>query len=99
MSPLSAMALSGIGLAQTRMQVAAHNIARLPVEGHRRLEVQASARPGGGVEATVEPAAQPGPALATDLVAMLGAKNDLLANLAVFRAGDRAAGTLLDTLA
>ena len=99
MNSLGAIAVSGMGLAMTRATASAHNLANLPVQGFHRTLPVASARVGGGVEAGVVRAAQPGPAMAEDLLALRQAEHMFSANLAVFRAGDRMAGTLLDVLA
>lgn len=78
-------ALSGMNRSQESLQRHAHNLANLNTEGFRR-----STDPG--------PAAQPGPAIETDLVGELQAKHAFLANLAVFRATNSATGSLLDAL-
>jgi flagellar basal body rod protein FlgF len=93
---IAQIALSGIQAAQTRLDAAAHNIANLDTPGFRRQEVSQSPRSGGGVATTSTLARQPGPALETDLVAQLQAKNAFLANLAVFKTGIAVAGAMLD---
>ncbi len=98
MSPVSAIALSGMNAAMTRLRSGAHNIANAQTEPFRREEVQASARAAGGVDVEVGRAVLPGHALATDLVGQLEAKNAFLANLAVFRTGQQMTGTLIDTI-
>ena len=96
MSSLPLTALSGMQAAQTQLDVAAHNVANAQTPGFRRQQAALTAQPEGGVQARVTTLAQPGPALETDLVAQLQAKNAFLANLAVFRTSNRMAGALLD---
>ena len=98
MNSSSAIALSGLAAAQLGLQVSAHNIANLNTAGFRRQQAVQSADPSGGVSTTVRQAVQAGDALEADVVGQLEAKNAFLANLAVFRAQDRMAGSLLDTL-
>jgi hypothetical protein len=50
------------------------------------------------VRASIGQATEPGAAAAADLAALLQAKMDFMASLAVFRTGDRMAGSLLDTV-
>lgn len=88
MSSTSAIALSGMQAAQLSLQRHAHNLANLGT-----ADVVA-----GGTLARTTRAEAPGPALATDLVGQLQAKNAFLANLAVFKTGDRMAGALLDAV-
>jgi flagellar hook protein FlgE len=94
----SAIALSGMNAEQTRLQASGHNLANLATSGfHRQQEVQVTA-PSGGVGTLLARAPQGGPAMETDVVGLLQAKNAFLANLAVFRTGDRMLGSLIDTL-
>jgi len=95
---ISAIATSGINAAQLGLRTSAHNIANLNTANFRRQEVVATADPAGGVRASVTRAAQPVDATEADVVNQLQAKNAFLANLAVFRAHDRMAGVLLDTV-
>ncbi len=98
MNSTSALALSGMNAAQVRMDSGAHNIANLGSEGFRRQQVLQSPRAAGGVETTIVRADLAGPAMEADMVDMLQAKNAFLANLAVFKAGNRVMGTLLDAV-
>lgn len=98
MSTVSAIALSGLQAAQTRLGTGAHNIANLQTDGFRRQRVEASTRASGGVDMVVARAPEPGHAMIADVVGMLEAKHSYLANLAVFKADDRMQGALLDTL-
>ena len=96
MPSASAIALSGMSAAQTALQASAQNIANLNTDGFRRQQVQQSSMPGGGVSASLSRTTEAGPSIETDLVALLQSKNSFLASLAVFRAGDRMMGSLLD---
>jgi flagellar hook protein FlgE len=96
MSSVSAIALSGMNAAQTSLQANAHNIANLGADGFRRQQVVQASVAAGGVSATLTSSADAGDAMETDLVGLLQGKNAFLANLAVFRTGDRMAGALLD---
>lgn len=96
MTSLSAIALGGMHAAQTALGASAHNIANLGTPGSRRQLVVQSTVADGGVAAALRPAGQPGPALERDLVGLLVAKNQFLANLAVFKTGDALMGSLLD---
>jgi flagellar basal body rod protein FlgC len=98
MNSTSAIALSGLAAAQLGLQVSAHNIANLNTADFRRQQAIQSADPSGGVGTSLRQAAQPGGSLEADVVDQLEAKNAFLANLAVFRAQDRMAGSLLDAL-
>jgi hypothetical protein len=64
--------------------------------GFQRQEVVQSAQAIGGVSTSLTAAGIDGPSLVTDVVAQLQAKNSFLANLAVFKTGDKMAGALLD---
>jgi flagellar hook-associated protein FlgK len=96
---VSAIAASGMSAAQARLQVSAHNLANLSTVGFQRQHLaQTTERPtGAGV--SVVPASEPGTAASVDIVALLQAEADFMANLAVFLAGDRLKGSLLDAVA
>ena len=96
MSSISSIALSGMNAAQTRLGVAAGNVANSQTQGYQRRAVQQSPQADGGVSTQVVQSAQPGAALEADLVSQLQAKNSFLANLAVFKTGNAIAGALLD---
>ncbi len=96
MSNVSSTALSGMKAAQTQLNVAANNVANAQTPGFRRQQAEMTAQPDGGVQARVTTGPREGPALETDLVAQLQAKNAFLANLAVFKTSDRMAGALFD---
>jgi flagellar basal body rod protein FlgC len=95
---MQSIAVSGMSAAQLAMQASAHNIANQNSAHFRRQQVVQAAQPSGGTSAAVTQAQQPGGAIETDLVALLEAKNAFLANLAVFRAGERTSGSLLDAV-
>jgi flagellar hook protein FlgE len=91
-----AIALSGMQAAQAQLQASGHNIANLGTAGFRRAQVQTSAAPDGGVQATTAAAPAAGHAMETDMVGLLQAKNAFLANLAVFKTSEQMMGSLLD---
>jgi flagellar hook protein FlgE len=97
MDRTSSIALSGMQAAQTSLGATAHNIANLATPGFRRQTVEATPLAGGGgVTTTVHQASEAGEDMATDMVGLLTSKHAFLANLAVFRTGDRMLGSLLD---
>jgi flagellar hook-associated protein FlgK len=93
-----AIALSGMKAAQTRLQSSAQNIANLGTASFRRQQVSQTAEIGGGVSTALSQAPEAGNALEADVVGLLQARNSFLANLAVFRTGDKMMGLLLDAL-
>ena len=99
MSSISSIALSGMSAAQTALEASASNVANASTPGYRRREALTAQAPQGGVTTSVQVASQEGPALETDLVAQLQAKNAFLANLAVFKTGNAMAGALIDKTA
>ncbi len=96
MSSLPAISLSGMKAAQSALGASAHNIANLSTPGFRRDQVSQTSSVGGGVDVTVRPATLPGHALEADIFGQLMAKNQFLANLAVFKTHDEVLGSLLD---
>jgi flagellar hook protein FlgE len=96
MNSLLTISASGMQAAQTAARASAHNVANLSTAGFRREQVSFNAAAGGGVTATVSRATVAGNALETDVVGQLAAKNQFLANLAVFKTGDQLMGSLLD---
>lgn len=96
MTNLSAISQSGMQAAQAALSVSAHNIANLATPGFRRQQAGADSLPTGGVAATLRQASQPGNAVDADMVDQLIARNNFLANLAVFKTSDQLMGSLLD---
>lgn len=96
MASISSIALSGMRAAQTSLDASAHNVANLNTPGFRRQEVVQTEDKEGGVSTTITQSPVEGPALETDLVAQLQAKNAFLANLSVFKTSNQMAGALLD---
>ena len=96
MSSLASISLSGMTAAQNALGAAANNIANVQTEGYRRQVVQRTPQAAGGVSTAIATAGQAGSSLESDMVGLLQAKNAFLANLAVFKAGDQAMGSLLD---
>jgi len=97
---LSALSIASFGMnaAQVNLSASAHNIANLSTEPFRREHVTQATAVNGGVTTTLTQAADVGSSLETDMVGMLQAKNDFLANFAVFRRGDQMLGSLLDAV-
>jgi len=96
MRPVSSIALSGMNAAQSSLGSSAHNIANLGTQAFRREEVQQRTATAGGVSTTVTRAALPGNDPLRDVLLQLSASNAFLANLAVFRASNEMASTLLN---
>jgi flagellar hook-associated protein FlgK len=96
MNSISSVSLSGMNAAQTALDAAASNVANASTPDYRRREVTNLQTAQGGVTAEVRSSDAAGPALETDLVAQLQAKNAFLANLAVFKSSNSVAGALLD---
>ncbi len=96
MNSVSAISLSGMNAAQAALGASAHNIANLSTTAFRREQVLQGAAAAGGVTTSLKQAPQEGHALESDMVGQLVAKNQFLANLAVFKAGDQMMGSLLD---
>jgi len=99
MTSLSSIAQSGMQAAQTHLNSSAHNIANLATGGFRRQEVVQTEQSGGGVATSLTRSSATGPALESDVVEQLQAKNAFLANLAVFKTSNKMAGALLDKTA
>lgn len=97
MFSFSAVSLSGMKAAQTSLDASAHNLANLQTEGFRRQRVMQSTQADGGLTTSLSRSSEAGNAIETDLVGQLVAKNQFLANLAVFKTGDQMMGSLLDT--
>ena len=97
MSSITSIALSGMQAAQSQLGVAAGNIANSQTAGYQRRSVEQTAQPQGGVAVSVAVAAQPGADLTTDVVSELQAKDQYMANAAVFHTASHMTGTLLDT--
>ena len=90
--------LSGMSVAQTRLDVATNNIANLNTDNFARKEVTQAELPEGGVTvAGVKSAAQLGSNLEADMVELLQARNTYMTNLSVFKSNnDLLMGTIID---
>lgn len=93
---ISSIGLSGLKAAQTRLDVASHNIANAQTDGFTRQTVIQQEQAGGGVEARVTQAAVPGAELATDLVSQMSASYAFKANLKSIETAQQMTGSLLD---
>ena len=99
MNSVSSISASGMQAAQTQWGAAASNISNLNATNGSRLVVDQSAQPEGGVVAVVRVDVLPLETDGTetvDAVTELQAKNQFLANLAVFKTGDQMMGKVID---
>jgi flagellar hook protein FlgE len=96
MSYLSAISQSGMRAAQTALDASAHNIANLATRDFRRAQVAQASASSGGVTTSLTQASERGNTIEADMVGQMVAKNAFLANLAVFRTGDKMLGAFLD---
>ena len=100
MSSAFAIATSGLKAAQLRLDSTAHNIADLGTPGFRRQSVAQQAVPDlGGVQAQSILMAQPGAALAQDVVDQMVASYAFKAHVLVLRTAREMTGSLLDVRA
>ncbi len=98
-SSVSSISLSGLQAAQSRLDVSANNIANADTEGFHRQDVEQTAEMSGGVYAEVKRASVPGAQTIADAINQIAAKQDFMANLAVFKTSNQMLGKLLDTQA
>ncbi len=98
MNPITT-AVSGMQAAQTRLTVAASNIANAQTEGHRRDRVKATAEAEGGVRTQVDKVPEPGADLIADQVEQKAAAYAFEANLRTLKTMDTAVGRLLSVRA
>lgn len=96
MMSIPSIALSGMNAAQVALSASAQNVASYSVPGYHRQVVTQTASPDGGVTASIGRSPEEGVSLEADLVGQLAAKNQFLANLAVFRTSQQMFGSLLD---
>jgi flagellar hook protein FlgE len=96
MSAISAIALSGVQAASTRMDVAAHNVANAQTPGFHRQTVQQRSQENKGVLTSVGQEQEVGSDLATDLVEQKAASYQYKANLRSIQTEDQMMGSLLD---
>lgn len=89
--------LSGMNAAQTRLDVAGHNIANLSTQNFTRQEVMQSDAVNGGVNVSLAiSSAGAGNNLEADMVEQLQSKSLYQANLAVLKANNDMMGSLID---
>jgi phosphotransferase system IIB component len=97
MNPIASIARSGLDAAQTRLRVAANNIANVASEGFERQGVVATAQAGGGVTTSVVAAgAGAGEPLVDDLLAARQASYEFAANLKMVKTSFGLIGSLFD---
>jgi flagellar hook protein FlgE len=99
MSSIASIALSGLNAASSQLATAAHNIANAKTPGFRRQLVQQTAQADGGVVVSIGRTAEPGDALAEDVVAQMSATYAFKANVLTLKTQDRMLGSLLDLTA
>lgn len=89
--------LSGMKVAQARLDTSANNIANLSTQNYTRQEVQQSDTVNGGTSVSVTSSSVgAGNNLEADMVEQLKAKNTYLANLSVFKTNNDIMGTLVN---
>ncbi len=90
--------LSGMNVAQTRLDVAANNVANIGADGYARKEVLQANLPEGGTKvAGIRSSGQAGSNLEADMVEQLKARNTYMTNLSVFKSNnDMLMGTIID---
>ncbi|PPC81063.1 MAG: flagellar basal body rod protein [Methylotenera sp.] len=90
--------LSGMNAAQTRLDVAANNIANLSTNNFTRKEVVQTDLPQAGTKvADVRNTGQAGSNLEADMVEQIKARNTYMTNLSVFKSNnDMLMGTIID---
>lgn len=99
MTSVSSTALSGLYVAQQRLDASAHNVANQSTADFRRQQVQQQALAQGGVQGQTMRAVEAGVAPVEDAVEQISASYAYLANLQVLRTDDRMQGALLDVKA
>ena len=97
MNSLSAIGLSGMNAAWTRIEVSGHNIANHDTTGFRSQEVVLEANAGlSGVSASVRQADELGVSLPKEIVDQMSASYAFKASLKTIETGNSMLGSLLD---
>ncbi len=96
MTSTTAIALSGVHAASTRMDAAAHNVANAQTPGFHRQTVQQRSQENKGVLTSVVQAQEVGADLAADLVEQKAASYQYKANLRSIQTENQMMGSLLD---
>lgn len=99
MSSVSAIAMSGLQAAQTRLDSSANNVANAQTEGYRRQRVDQTAQEQGGVRTEVSKEPEPGVDLAEEMVEQKMAVYAFKANAKMIQTDTATIGSLLDRLA
>jgi flagellar hook protein FlgE len=100
MTSVSSTALSGLYVAQQRLDASAHNVANQSTADFRRQQVQQQqALAQGGVQGQTTRAVEAGVVPVEEAVEQISASYAYLANLQVLRTDDRMQGALLDVKA
>lgn len=93
---IETIALTGIQAGQTRLAVAANNIANAATPGFQRQHVVQSTQPGGGTRARVVATGGDGGSLLDDQINQLTASYAIQANMLSLKIAHDTLGTLLD---
>ena len=96
LNSVHSIALSGMQAATQRLGSASHNIANWSTPGFRRELVVNATQAGGGVAINLSSAAEPGVALAEDVVSQKIALYEFKSNMQVFKTQQYMLGALLD---
>lgn len=99
MNPNTAIAVSGINAAKLGLEASADNIANLQTPDFHRTLVQQSARPGGGVSATLVRDTEAGGDLTQDVVQQILSSYSFKANVLSLQIEQDTVGTLLSLVA
>jgi flagellar hook protein FlgE len=96
MNSISAIAISGMNAATTRLGVSAHNVANVQTPAFRRQQVLQQTQAGGGVATSITQANDTGTDLATEAVQQMTALYTFKANLRSVQVEHEMLGSLLD---
>ncbi len=100
MANLSSIGISGLQVAQLRLDSAAHNVANTNTRGFKRQTVTQEDLPSlGGTRASLGKASEEGVALEQEAVDQISATYAFKANLKTIKTQDEMLGSLLDTRA
>jgi flagellar hook protein FlgE len=96
MNSISAIAMSGMTAATTRLGVSAHNVANVQTPAFRRQQVLQQTQTGGGVATSIVQANDSGTDLATEAVQQMTALYSFKANLRTVQVEHEMLGSLID---
>jgi flagellar hook protein FlgE len=96
MNSISAIAMSGMNAATTRLGASAHNVANVQTPAFRRQQVLQQTQPGGGVSTSITQAQDTGTDLASEAVQQMTALYSFKANLRTVQVEREMLGSLID---